>query len=128
MFLKQNNMNQKLIKPILIIIVIFSLVVLVINHFINPVDNSNYKKEAKHNIDSLQKRIDSLSKRQLKLDSQIIALKTKSSKIDTAVTSNKEKITTIKEKTSEKITTIIIGYNVDSVKKYLSINYKEPIR
>jgi len=42
--------------------------------------------------------------------------------------SNKEKITTIKEKTSEKITTIIIGYNIDSVKKYLSVNYKEPIR
>lgn len=121
-------MNQKLIKPILIIIVSFILIVSVINNFINPVDNSNYKKDAQKNIDSLQKRIDSLNKRQVQLDSQIVALKAKSSKIDTAVMSNKEKITTIKEKTSEKITTIIIGYNVDSVKKYLSINYKEPIR
>lgn len=121
-------MNQNLIKPILIIIVSFAIVVSIVNHFINPIDNSNYKKDAKHNIDSLQKRIDSLNKQQVKLDSQIIALKEKSSKIDTSVARNKEKITTIKEKTSEKITTIIIGYNVDSVKKYLSINYKEPIR
>lgn len=121
-------MNQKLIKPILIIIASFILIVSAINYFINPVDNSNYKKDAQKNINILQKRIDSLNKRQVQLDSQIVALKAKSSKIDTAVMSNKEKITTIKEKTSEKITTIIIGYNVDSVKKYLSINYKEPIR
>jgi Na+-transporting NADH:ubiquinone oxidoreductase subunit NqrC len=121
-------MKQNLIKPILIIVVLFIIVVSSINYFINPIDNSNYKKDAQHNIDSLKKIIDSLSKRQVQLDSQIVLLKTKSSKIDTAVMSNKEKITNIKEKTSEKITTIIIGYNVDSVKKYLSINYKEPIR
>jgi len=119
---------NKLIKPILIIIVLFVIIVSAINYYINPVDNPKYKKDAKRSIDSLQKKIDSLNNRQVELDSQIISLKQKSYKIDNTFQSNKEKITTIKEKTSEKITTIIIGYNVDSVKKYLSNNYKEPIR
>jgi peptidoglycan hydrolase CwlO-like protein len=121
-------MNQQLIKPILIIIASFILIVSIVNHFINPVDNSNYKKDSLHSIDSLKKIIDSLNKRQTQLDSNIVLLKTKSSKIDNLVNSNREKITTIKEKTSEKITTIILGYNIDSVKRYLSINYKEPVR
>lgn len=127
MFLRHNNMN-KLIKPILIIIASFIIIVSIINYFINPVDNSNYKKYSQHKIDSLIKIIDSLNRKQVQIDSQIVSLKAKSYKIDTSIMSNKEKITTIKEKTSEKITTIIIGYNIDSVKKYLSVNYKEPIR